>query len=660
MAINFKKYVKIVSGVGGAAAASRRDLGLRVFTANPVLAYNQVVVCTTADDVMALFGSKSAEYAVAAGYFGYISKSITQAKQISFARWLKDAPIYMTRLTAANQPDELKTFTGTLGLNVKNGEGGVGNQVVVTAEIGDGEVAADYEIVAELLTKDLAAKANAYAWLKGASCEFSGGVFKLEFTNNEEGASAGPSISLDALDQEGVTDARTIMGLRNYNAWDASKWSVFLGDGATSDWAAQHDYFVGDYVKNESKTYCCKTAHKSGSTFTASKWVELKTWAASTSYAIGDYVLYNGVGYKASSAHTSETTWDETKWESAAYDDSAAYAVGTFAFQNGVTYCNISAIAAPTGENPITESDITVPAETPVTAVSRVNGIDDNFGSFMFAEALGANQMKTIAAWNKGQNYKYVFLTYALRDSDANAGYSTVSAALDGCECTAVTYESRHDEFAEFMPAALFASTDYTRVNSTKTFMYKQFAGVNPSVGLKSDPSPAGNYANLYQDLDSKRINYYGQTMKSGKPLSFYQDGNCMDGTEISVACNEIWLKDAIETEIINLLLAMEKVPANANGVEMINMIINGVITEALNNGTISKDKTLTEAQKVYIDTTAGEKDAWKSVFTNGFWLNTVLKQDASSGSTVYRADYTLIYSKGDAIRKVTGSDIMI
>lgn len=88
MAISFRKYVDITSGVGGGAAVRRRDLILRLFTNNHILPTASFVEFTELADVAAYFGSTSEEYKRAAFYFGWISKNITRAKKIAFARWV--------------------------------------------------------------------------------------------------------------------------------------------------------------------------------------------------------------------------------------------------------------------------------------------------------------------------------------------------------------------------------------------------------------------------------------------------------------------------------------------------------------------------------------------------------------------------------------------
>jgi hypothetical protein len=117
---------------------------------------------------------------------------------------------------------------------------------------------------------------------------------------------------------------------------------------------------------------------------------------------------------------------------------------------------------------------------------------------------------------------------------------------------------------------------------------------------------------------------------------------------------NEQWLKDAVDTSIFNLLLALDKLSANAEGRNKLIRVIRGVVTSALTNGTISPGKALTEIQKIAIADLSGDTNAWYQVATSGFWLNASV--DAVAGT----ASYILIYSKDDVIRAVNGQHALI
>lgn len=275
--------------------------------------------------------------------------------------------------------------------------------------------------------------------------------------------------------------------------------------------------------------------------------------------------------------------------------------------------------------------------------------ISNNFASYAFVKTddpLTSDDINIIGAFNDEQNFQYMFCG----DVDAS-DYATIVAVAKGHSGMAINYMPLTNVLpAYLMPATIFAATDYDKVNGTVNYMFQQF----PSQAVTVDTNT------LSQTLDGLNINYNGQTQKAGAKIEFYQDGFLADGTDIAVYANEIWLKDAMATEILNLELAVDKIPANYDGMGQVEGILQGVIGEALNNGVISVGKELTNTQKAYITQLTGNNEAWKSVQLNGYVLTVELAQEVNNGTTRYIAKYTLVYSKGDSIRKVEGRHVLI
>ena len=112
MSISLKRYIDIVSGVGGNAAVATRQLILRLITNSLNMPPASLAEFTSAADVAAFFGFGSPEHLRAVFYFGWISKAIKAPKKISFARWVDVdcAPrIFGSKITSTLT--QLKTFT---------------------------------------------------------------------------------------------------------------------------------------------------------------------------------------------------------------------------------------------------------------------------------------------------------------------------------------------------------------------------------------------------------------------------------------------------------------------------------------------------------------------------------------------------------------------
>ena len=294
-------------------------------------------------------------------------------------------------------------------------------------------------------------------------------------------------------------------------------------------------------------------------------------------------------------------------------------------------------------------------AQTISANLTALIALTNNFGSYCYTQGLSVSLANITAAanWNLALQPNIQFL-FSILVTSANA--STWSAALQGIGGCCVTLKSSAtSEYPELVPMMILAATNYNARNSVFNYMFNQF-NLTPSVTTDAQ-------ANIYDPL---WINYYGQTMTAGQTLQFYQRGIMMGGTvstnptDINVYCNEIWLKDAIGAAIMTLLLSLAQVAANNTGLSQINSVIQPVINQGVNNGTISIGKPLTAAQQLYITNATGSATAWTQVQNTGYWYNAVVSSYVSNSVTQYMVTYTLIYSKDDVIRLVNGTDIMI
>ena len=276
--------------------------------------------------------------------------------------------------------------------------------------------------------------------------------------------------------------------------------------------------------------------------------------------------------------------------------------------------------------------------------------LSDNFATFAFLDAsLLAADYQAIGTWNDNHNYQYMFVgdVTPLNYTDLAAE----AAKYSGMCLNYNPYSGDTENLPAFlMPATILAATNYDKVNGTVNYMYQQF----PTQAI------AVTTNELAETLDPLKINYNGQTQKSGTKIEFYQDGYLADGTDIAPYANEIWLKDAITTELLNLQLSVDRIPASDVGVSQIVGTIQNVASEAVNNGTITPGKELTNTQKAYITQLTGDDEAWQQIFLTGYLLDANLVQSVDNNVTKYICEYTLIYSKGDSIRKVEGTHVLI
>lgn len=291
-----------------------------------------------------------------------------------------------------------------------------------------------------------------------------------------------------------------------------------------------------------------------------------------------------------------------------------------------------------------------VAAEEPVQSFIDSVEASDNFGTAVFIPALSTAQVTAVATQNDTYNVRFHYSVGFALDTDAAVLY----AALAGLSGVSYTYAPMSTEYPEILPAAILAATDYAARNSVQNYMY-QLATLTPSVSTNA----------AADTMDNARANYYGRTQSAGAYIDFYQRGVMCglqtDPVDQNVYANEMWLKDAIGAAIMSALLSLSRVPANDQGRIQLLAVLQTPIDAALNNGTVSVGKALSTTQKLYIGSLTNDDNAWQQVYRLGYWVDVVLSSYVTQDSrTEWKAAYTLIYSKDDAIRKVTGSNVLI
>ena len=89
-------------------------------------------------------------------------------------------------------------------------------------------------------------------------------------------------------------------------------------------------------------------------------------------------------------------------------------------------------------------------------------------------------------------------------------------------------------------------------------------------------------------------------------------------------------------------------------------MVMNGIVDDALFNGTISVGKPLNDIQRLFIIEQTGDENAPTKVNNDGFWLDATIESEVDEGVTNFSISYTLIYAKDDVVRSVDGTHTLI
>lgn len=273
--------------------------------------------------------------------------------------------------------------------------------------------------------------------------------------------------------------------------------------------------------------------------------------------------------------------------------------------------------------------------------------ISNNFATFYFIE--GALPQDTITLTNYINNKYPVEFMFVISTKT-----EWLTDVTEPTEATGVTWELVDDNEGKYnfvLPMAITATTDYNKENGTVNYMYTQYN----EMGVVVDDDDTAN------SLDRIRVNYYGQTQKSGQKLAFYQNGVMQgDYQDQNIYVNEIWLKDALTTKYLNYMLLTSNWYANKSGQAIGQGLAMDVIERAKLNGTITTEKEISEEDKVYIYNITSDENAWRQIYQEGYYLTTYIDKKTINNQTTYTFNYVLLYSKGDSIKKVEGLNILI
>ncbi|MBR2504818.1 MAG: DUF3383 family protein [Elusimicrobiaceae bacterium] len=295
--------------------------------------------------------------------------------------------------------------------------------------------------------------------------------------------------------------------------------------------------------------------------------------------------------------------------------------------------------------SPILSNGVNV--QTVSELLAETLNLSNNFASLVFLLDLTTEQITEAAQYTHNANVQFKYIQRVTPDN-----YAEVQAAVSGFSGVCLAYDIYEDNSQiATLPAAIWAAADYNAVNGAPGAEFQKNAQIAPSVFTDA----------LYTTLTAARVNFMGRTQQAGQPISFYQPGFLQgDILDEGVFMNEVWLKDKFVTACLNTQLALEKWPTGDDGLTIFDNITTPIRSLAKTNGVVAIGKTLTDTQKAYITQLTNDSQAWQQVQNQGDYMYRYISTQTSNGNTSYVLKYMYIYSKGDQIRKIEGSHILI
>lgn len=657
MAISLQRYVNITSSVGSGAVVPTRLLVARMITGNNFLPPETFIQFSNPADVGTYFGLTSEEYYRSLFYFGWVSKNNTSAPAIQFTRWVNENS--SPQIISAPQTQTLSTWqsvtAGAFILTINSTQNTVSglNFSSVTS----------YSEIAAIVQAAIVAL---YSTIDAGTLDSTINVTGLADTS---GLVVGQRVQGD-----GIPDGTTIDTIVNATSITLSQSATITGvSSLTFSLIADAQYvdstvvFSGNsFIFTGGVTGVAVISVQSPVSGQDISGVNYLGWIPKEVYPNGIFsqTIFNSTATWVDGAVTETITTMLTNTK----DSSNNF--GSFLFLNNLNINLTQAQEAATWNASSAQNNMflysvpVIPSDVSLWAA----GLGTFAGStltvkaapFSFTGTLTASSVNVIALSSSTLDLQIGMPVSgngipagAVIASIIDSGSFTLSLAATETGAQTLTFSTV--QFPEQAPAMIEAATNYGGNNAAQNYMYQVFDPfLTPTV---DDDSTASSY-------DALSVNYYGQTQTAGTQFNFYQRG-LMNGTSSSpldqnTYVNEIWLKDSIAATLLALQLNLNQLPANSAGRSLVLLQIQQVINQAINNGVISIGKTLTNAQIVFIGSVTNDNDAYYQIQNSGYWIDCIIQPIPSVSPVQFEAAYTLVYSKDDVIRYITGADILI
>lgn len=636
MSLPLNRYVNIDSGVIGDQQVNERNLGLRIFSSHSKLIAQGIQTFHSLEDFTHFFDSfpadpmgmpdyPYAEYHRTAQYFRFVSKTSRRPNQISFYPY--DPSLGSPSLTGGDLTSTLEQIKVVNDGEIRI----VGSDFTYIVPSIDLSTASSFDNVASILQTTL----------RGVMFSSKLVLPQAEVTYQAE------HNRFFILSGHPVNEELT---------WVDFAAPAYIGGNVTSTLAQIQAVTAGDFTISDTETtYTINAIDFSGASSLSEVATTLQTAMRLVTGLANAFVQYDmGNNHFIIDTGLNNPASRDLVWTDGAETPLALLALtsdgGGMELPDGRPSQTPLKLLALTEAEGATKSSGD-PIESPSEAFMKANAENDNFGSFLFAPALRAADHAAVAEANDTLNVKYMYLVGGIKENIMNlvdelSGFSGTALTLVG----SVTGEAT--TFIDQIPAEVLATTDYNGVGTVQNYMYQQQATVNNDTGIVVDTDAANT-------LDANRVNYYGRTQFAGSPVGFYQRGVLFGSPtaarDMNTYANEIWFKNSAETAIFNLLLA-KRVPANRTGVATVLSVLNDVIINAQNNGTISVGRTLNAEQKAIVLDLTDDVHAVTKLNSDGYWVTASIRE-VDNESVL---NYLLIYAKDNIIRKVDGVHSLI
>jgi len=248
------------------------------------------------------------------------------------------------------------------------------------------------------------------------------------------------------------------------------------------------------------------------------------------------------------------------------------------------------------------------------------------------------------AEWVSSTNKRYAYIcwdTDVVPTEEAPAteslGYQLAEAELDG---TCLIWGPDYTKAA--FVCGTIASINFQATNGRITFAFKGQAGLTPDV---TDETTASN-------LIANGYNFYGAYATADQQFLWFYPGSVSGEFEwLDSYVNQIWLNNALQLALMELLNQVNSLPYNAAGYALVEAACADPINNALNFGAIAPGVPLSVAQAAEVNNSAGSNIA-PTLSSRGWYLQ-VLPAQPQVRQARQSPPCNLWYMDGESIQRI-------
>ena len=301
------------------------------------------------------------------------------------------------------------------------------------------------------------------------------------------------------------------------------------------------------------------------------------------------------------------------------------------------------------------------PIDSPASFMDRILTLTQNWASFTLDFDLdslgnsGNSAKQQFAAWTNLQQNNYLYVAWDLDisptvspNAQSSLGRILNTNLTSGTVPISSTSITNGRNLAMFTMGTI-AAIDFNRLNGRKTLAFRGQTGIVPEV--TSGAVAANLEANFY--------NYYGIWTTANDLFRFLYPGLVSGPYRwIDSYINQIWMNNAFQLALMDLLTQSGSIPYNQVGYTMIKAACQDVINRAVNFGAIRIGVVLSQAQVAEVNTMAGvEID--RILQSNGYYLQ-VLDPPPEVRVSRGTPPMTFWYMDGGSIQRLTLASVMV